>query len=80
MKIAVHACLESMLFEALNEVKKAHKESADAYIAFMESKTNDTSMRYAEAASAVEKADKRYCDLLTTKRIIKEMEEKGVEL
>ena len=81
MKITAHACLESMMFiEALNKVKEAHKELADAHIELLNLRNERTAICYATAKENVDKADKEYWRLITAQSVIQDMEKKGVEI
>ena len=81
MKITAHACLESMMAEALNDLKVAYQRLMQAKIEIL-TNSNSESHRfyYAEAQIEVDDASERYSELLTARKIIKEMEAKGVEI
>ena len=80
MKITAHACLESMMAEALNDLKDAHQRLTQAKIEVLENPDMETHRFHSEAKIAVDNATKRYSELLTARKIIKEMEAKGVEI
>ena len=78
MKITAHACLEGMLYEAT-------KSSQDAFKNYLRSKRDFYygcgSSEAMNAAKNIHNATlQRLNDLETAKRIIKEMEDKGVEI
>lgn len=78
MKTTVHQCLESMLYDALTaliEAESAHKVAQRKFL--YEHAPAD---RMIETERAYKEALQRYNDLFTTKRILKEMEEKEVEI
>ena len=81
MKITTHACLESMMAEALKDLETAYQRLTQAKIAIL-TNPNSESHRfyYAEVQIEVDNASKRYSELLTARKIIKEMEAKGVEI
>ena len=80
MKITAHTCLESMMAEALNDLKSAHQKLVRAKIEVLENSDMESHRFHSEAQIEVDNATKRYSELLTARKIIKEMEAKGVEL
>ncbi len=78
MKTTVHVCLESMLHEATVTLSDAIKEYLDAQKNFFEN--NGSSYRFRATKKALDEAYQRLSDLEATKRIINEMEEKGIEV
>ncbi len=80
MKITAHACLESMMAKALNDLKDAHQRLVRAKIAVLENSDMESHRFHSEAQIDVDNATKRYSELLTARKIIKEMEAKGVEI
>lgn len=78
MKTTVHACLESMLYDATVALSNARKECLEAQKDFFAN--NLLPDRFREAKKAEGEAYKRLYDLEATKRIITEMEEKGIEI
>ena len=80
MRITAHACLESMMAKALTDLKDAHQRLTQAKIEVLENSDMESHRRHSEAQIDVDKASKRYSDLLTARKIIKEMEAKGVEI
>lgn len=78
MKPTVHACLESMLYEAtvqFNKSKDLYGQSAEDFFC-----NNGSLDDFRKAKKDQDTAVQRLIDLETTKRILKEMEQKGVEL
>lgn len=70
--------MESMLYEALTaliDAESAHKVAQRKFL--YEHAPAD---KMIETEKAYKGALQRYSDLFTTKRILKEMEEKGIEL
>lgn len=80
MKITAHACLESMMAEALKDLESAYQRLAQAKIEVLENSDMESHRFHSEAQIEVDKASKRYSELLTARKIIKEMEAKGVEI
>ena len=80
MKITAHACLESMIAEALNDLKTAYQKLARAKIAVLTDSDMESHIFHSKVQIEVDKASKRYSELLTARKIIKEMEAKGVEI
>ena len=78
MKITVHASLESMLYDATVALSNACKEYSEVQKDFFEN--DGSSYRFRSAKKVLDEASQRLYDLKATKRIIDEMEEKGVEL
>lgn len=78
MKETVHACLESMLYEALttlNEAESAYKVAQRKFL--YEHAPADNMI---ETEKVYREALQRYSDLFTAKRVIKEMVDKGIEI
>lgn len=80
MKITAHACLESMMAEALQDLETAYQKLMKAKIYMLANQDNESYRIYGEAQIEVDNATKRYSELLTARKIIKEMEAKGVEI
>ena len=80
MKITAHACLESMMAKALTDLKDAHQRLVNAKIEVLENSDMESYRFHSEAQIEVDNATKRYSELLTARKIIKEMEAKGVEI
>ena len=80
MKITAHACLESMMAKALNDLKEAYQRLMQAKIGILANRDNESYRIYSEAQIEVDNASERYSELLTARKIIKEMEAKGVEI
>ncbi len=78
MKTTVHVCLESMMYDATISLSNAIKEYSEAQKNFFEN--NGSSYRFRATKKALDEAYQRLSDLEATKRIITEMEEKGIEL
>lgn len=78
MKPTVHACLDSMLCEATVQFHRSKERYERAEKKFFNSYGNPDDFR--EAKKDQDAAMQRLIDLLTTKRILKEMEDKGIEL
>lgn len=78
MKPTVHACLESMLYEATVQFNKSKDLYGQAAEDFFCNNSNPDDFR--KAKKDQDTAVQRLIDLETTKRILKEMEQKGVEL
>lgn len=78
MKPTVHSCLESMLYEAtmqFNKSKELYEKSAENFFC-----NNGNPDDFRKAKKDQDAAMQRLLDLETTRRIIKEMENKGIEL
>lgn len=78
MKPTVHACLESMLYEAImqfNKSKELYEKAAEDFFY-----NNGSPDDFRKAKKDQDAAMQRLLDLETTRRIIKEMENKGIEL
>ena len=78
MKITVHACLESMLYEAtvqFNKLKDLYEQAAEDFFC-----NNGSPDDFRKAKKDKDTAMQRLIDLETTRRILKEMEDKGIEL
>ncbi len=78
MKTTVHACLESMLYEATVALSTASKEYSEAQKEFFEN--NDSPYKFRATKKRLDEASQRLYDLEATKRIITEMEDKGIEV
>lgn len=78
MKPTVHACLESMLYEAteqFNKSKDLYEKAAEKFFS-----NNGSPDDFRKAKKDQDAAMQRLIDLETTKRILNEMENKGIEL
>lgn len=78
MKPTVHACLESMLYEAtvqFNKSKDLYEKAAENFFC-----NNGSPDDFRKVKKDHDAAIQRLIDLETTRRIIKEMEDKGIEL
>ena len=80
MKITAHACLESMMAEALQDLEAAYQKLMKAKIYMLANQDNESYRIYGEAQIEVDNVTKRYSELLIARKIIKEMEAKGVEI
>ena len=80
MKITAHACLESMMAKALRDIEIAYQNLMKAKINMLANRDDDSYKLYGEAQSEVDNASERYSELLTARKIIKEMEAKGIEI
>ena len=80
MKITAHACLESMMAEALKDLETAYQTLMKAKMNMLANRDNESCKLFGEAQIEVDNASKRYSELLTARKIIKEMEAKGVEI
>lgn len=78
MKPTVHACLESMLYEAtmqFNKSKGLYEQAAEDFFS-----NNGSPDDFRKAKKDQDAAMQRLVDLETASQIIKEMEQKGVEI
>lgn len=78
MKPTVHACLESLLYEAtvqFNKSKDLYEKAAEDFFC-----NNGSPDDFRKAKKDQDAAMQRLIDLETTRRILKEMEDKGIEL
>lgn len=78
MKSTVHACLENMLYEAtvqFNKSKDLYEKAAEDFFC-----NNGSPDEFRKAKKDQDAAMQRLIDLETTRRILKEMEDKGIEL
>lgn len=78
MKPTVHACLGSMLYEAtvqFNRSKDLYEKAAEDFFC-----NNGSPDEFRKAKKDQDAAMQRLIDLETTRRILKEMEDKGIEL
>ncbi len=78
MKPTVHACLENMLYEAtvkFNKSKDFYEKAEEDFFC-----DNGSPDDFRKAKKEQDTAMQRLIDLETTKRILKEMEDKGIEL
>lgn len=78
MKHTVHACLENLLYEAtvqFNKSKDLYEKAAEDFFC-----NNGSPDDFRKAKKGQDAAMQRLLDLETTRRIIKEMENKGIEL
>ena len=80
MKITAHACLESMMAKDLKDLENAYQALMKAKMNMLTNRDNESYKLYCEAQIEVDNASERYSELLTARKIIKEMEAKGVEL
>ena len=80
MKITAHACLESMMAKALKDLENAYQALMKAKMNMLTNRDNESYKLYCEAQNEVDNASERYSELLTARKIIKEMEAKGVEI
>ena len=80
MKITAHACLESMMAKALKDLENAYQALMKAKMNMLTNRDNESYKLYCEAQIEVDNASERYSELLTARKIIKEMEAKGVEI
>ena len=80
MKITAHACLESMMAEALKDLEDAWRRLVRAKIETLNNPNIESHRLHSEAQIEVDNASERYSELLTARKIIKEMEAKGVEI
>ncbi|MBD5585372.1 MAG: hypothetical protein HDQ88_09840 [Clostridia bacterium] len=80
MRTTAHACLEAMMAEALNDLKDAYQKLMEAEIREIADRDQESYRDHRVAKIKVDDMSKRYSELLTAKRIIKEMEAKGVEI
>ena len=80
MKITTHACLESMMAEALKDLESAYQRLTRAKIEVLENSDMESHRLHSEAQIEVDNASERYSELLIARKIIKEMEAKGVEI
>ena len=78
MKPTVHACLENLLYEAtaqFNRSKDLYEKAAEDFFC-----NNGSPDEFRKAKEDQDAAMQRLIDLETTRRILKEMEDKGIEL
>lgn len=78
MKPAVHACLENLLYEAtaqFNKSKDLYEKAAEDFFC-----NNGSPDEFRKAKKDQDAAMQRLIDLETTRRILKEMEDKGIEV
>ncbi len=78
MKPTIHACLENMLYEATVQFKKSkelYEKAGEDFFC-----NNGSPDDFRKAKKDQDDAMQRLIDLETTSRIIKEMEDKGIEL
>lgn len=78
MKPTVHACLENMLYEAtsqFNRSKDLYEKAAEDFFC-----NNGCPDDFRKAKKDQDAAMQRLIDLETTRRILKVMEDKGIEL
>ena len=80
MKITAHACLESMMAKALKDLETAYQNLMKAKINMLANRDSESYEFHCEAQIEVDNASERYSELLTARKIIKEMEVKGVEI
>ena len=80
MKPTVHQCLESMLFDGLKAVETAVAAYKTAQIDFFKQRNDKASIALWQAKDNMDAAINRMSDLETAKRIINEMENKGIEI
>ena len=66
--------------EALTDLKDAHQRLVNAKIRALENSDMESHRFHSEAQIKVDNATKRYSELLIARKIIKEMEAKGVEI
>lgn len=78
MKPTAHAYLENESFKAVMEVKKSISEYKEAECAFFERGENPE--RFRNAKKIKDEAIVRLFELETARKVIKEMENKGIEL
>lgn len=78
MKPTVHACLENLLYETtvqFNKSKDLYEKAAEDFFS-----NNGCPDDFRKAKKDQDAAMQRLIDLETTRRILKEMEDKGIEL
>lgn len=78
MKPTVHTCLENLLYEAtkqFNKSKDFYEKAAGDFFC-----NNGSPDDFRKAKKDKDAAMQRLIDLETTRRILKEMEDKGIEL
>lgn len=80
MKVTMFECLESMMFEALTALKQAHEELVRTHVEFLSKRTDESAAEYGKARQKHDDTSKRYAELLSAQKIIKEMESKGIEI
>ena len=80
MKITAHACLESMMVNALRDLESAYQKLVRAKLAVFVTSDSKSHRLHSEAQIEVDNVTKRYSELLIARKIIKEMEAKGVEV
>lgn len=80
MKTTVHQCLESMLFDGLKTVERTMEAYKSAQVDFFKNRNDTASIALWQAKDNMDAALNRMSDLETAKRIIDEMEMKGVEI
>lgn len=80
MKATVHQCLESMLFDGLKAVELTMEAYKKAQIDFFKKRNDKAAIALWRAKDNMDAALNRMSDLETTKRIINEMENKGIEI
>lgn len=80
MKPTVHQCLESMLFDGLKAVETAVAAYKTAQIDFFKNRNDNASIDLWQTKDNMNAALNRMSDLEAAKRIITEMENKGIEI
>lgn len=79
-KTTTYACLEGMMYEATKAVADAVKAWKSAQLKYLTTDNDISTIRALDAKKALDAAMTRLSELETTKRILKEMEQKGAEL
>jgi hypothetical protein len=80
MKTTVHQCLESMLFDGLKAVELAMEAYKNAQIDFFKQRNDEAAIALWQAKDNMDAVPNRMSDLEVAKRIINEMENKGIEI
>ena len=66
--------------KALRDIEIAYQNFMKAKINMLTNRDNESYKLYCEVQIEVDNASERYSELLTARKIIKEMEAKGVEI
>ena len=83
MKITVHSGLDHLIYDAIVDVKKKKEAFDDAEKLFYDKNSTidvQKAINLKKSKEQFEKATLRLYDVLTAERIIKELENKGIEI
>lgn len=83
MKITAHLELEHLLYDAIVQTNEAKRDLNDAERKFFNSDKShitENAIQFKDAKERLETASMRLYELLTAQKVIKELEEKGIEI